>query len=145
MTTSGFGSATPSSNGPATVDYGTDWSCTDALDPNGAEVSGRLCLAQALLRRLLTPRGGLITDPDYGYEIGAYLNDDLTAAQLASIAGNVDAELRKDPRVADSRTTVSFDGQTMTVSSQVLPSAGPSFALVVSIDQVTATLLQPTS
>ena len=64
-----------------TVDLGTDISTPAALDidPSFATVSGATCLAQALARRLVTPRGTLLDDAGYGTDLRSYLNDSRTA------------------------------------------------------------------
>ena len=99
----------------------------------GATVSGLTALAQALIRRITTPRGRLLNDPNYGYDIAGELEDDVTTQQVAAIAANVDQEFLKDQRVFSSVTTVTLetDGQ-LDVSSQVQSALGP-FSLVFSL------------
>jgi phage baseplate assembly protein W len=83
----------------APVDFGTDLSCTDDLDPAMAEVSGITLLAQAIYRRLTTPRGALWEDPDYGFDVRELLSSTMTPAQIASIPGQVRTEVQKDERI----------------------------------------------
>lgn len=64
-------------------DYGTDLSCVVDLDAGLAEVTGNTLLAQALARRLITPRGGLLDDPNYGYDLTQFLNADIGPTDLA--------------------------------------------------------------
>ncbi len=115
------------------TDFGTTLSLTFDLDAMGATVSGLTALAQALIRRITTPRGRLLSDPNYGYDIAGELEDDVTTQQVNAIAANVDAEFLKDQRVFSSVTTVTLqtDGQ-LDVASQVQSALGP-FSLVFSL------------
>ena len=87
--------------------YGSDISGAADLDPDMAEVDGfsTLALAQALVRRLDTPRGSLIDDGDYGIDLRSYCNRPTAAAELIALAGQVRGELLKDDRV-DTLTVV---------------------------------------
>lgn len=115
------------------TDFGTTLSCTFDIDPMGQTVSGLTALAQALIRRITTPRGRLLSDPNYGYDIGGELEDDVTTQQVNAIGANVDAEFLKDQRVFSSVTSVTLqtDGQ-LDVASQVQSALGP-FSLVFSL------------
>lgn len=115
------------------TDFGSTLSLTFDLDPMGQTVSGLTALAQALIRRITTPRGRLLSDPNYGYDIAGELEDDVTTQQVNAIAANVDAEFLKDQRVFSSVTTVTLqtDGQ-LDVASQVQSALGP-FSLVFSL------------
>lgn len=123
-------------------DYGTTLSCVTDLDAMGRTVSGLTALAEALVRRITTPRGRLLTDPNYGYDIQGELNDDVTPAQAAQIGSNIDQEFLKDQRVFSSVTTTTLqeDG-TLDTSTVVQTGSGP-FTLVLSVSQVTVSILQ---
>jgi hypothetical protein len=136
------GALTIASPSGTPVGYGHDLSCTTDLDPSMLEVDGLQCLSQALFRRIITPRGTLIDDPNYGVDLTGYLNDDLGPADLARIGASVDAEFAKDERVFRSSTTITFLLNTLTVASVVYPSSGPSFRLVIGVGSVTAQILQ---
>lgn len=128
---------------PASLpDFGTTLSCVFDLDPMGATVSGLRTLSEAIVRRLTTPRGRLLTDPNYGYDLQGELNDDVTPQQAAAIGANVDHEVQKDQRVATSSTTATLnpDGS-LNVSISVQSAAGP-FTLVLSVSQVTVAIIQ---
>jgi len=142
LTALGFGTGTTVGSTP---NYGTDLSCVFDLDPGMVEVSGRLLLAQACVRRLITARGTLIDDLNYGFDVTQFLNDDLDPADLARIASSIDAELTKDERVFSSSTTVSLALNVLTISTQMTPSAGPTFQLTLAVNAVSVALLQPTS
>lgn len=96
----------------APVGYGTDLVCvtdvTDTLDE--VDSQSPAAIAQAIVRRLITPRGGLIDDAEYGYDLRAFVNQGVTQAELARITDSVRSEARKDDRVSDARVTVNYDG-----------------------------------
>ena len=125
------------------VDYGTDLSDVTDLTEDMAEVSGRLCMIQALARRIQTPRGTLIDDPNYGIDITDYLDADIADSSLSQVAGLVDAEFLKDERVIGSTTSVTSKNSVLTIQSQLQDGAGP-FKLVLSVDQVTIAILKVT-
>ena len=90
---------------------GTDLSGIADLTPHMGESSGRQCLAEALARRLITPRGALFYDQLYGYDVvTAEINNDITASDVPRIAANIESEFRKDERVIDAKVTVQFVG-----------------------------------
>lgn len=105
--------------------YGTDLSCITDLTEDLAEVdpNSTQAIAKALIRRLITPRGALPDDKDYGYDLRGLLNQGTTLAQLRSAGGQARSECRKDDRVSDVQVTASFTlgTSTLSVSIEVTP------------------------
>lgn len=127
------------------TDYGTDIGTVfnqfgADIDPGGVEVSGRILLGQALVRRLLTPRGRLIDDPDYGYCLTDLFSDDLGQSDLGEIQAGVDTEMLKDERVISSQTTVTFASGVLLVSTLIQDGTGP-FTLTLAVNAVSVTVL----
>lgn len=141
-------------------DYGLDLSCTfttssvimpdastrtfDGFDvtEDFATVSGRTLLAEALVRRLVTPRGTLIDDADYGTDVRRWINDDVDDRIIAgTVAAEIDAELQKDERVRRSTTTASFTNGLLTTTTSIIDASGP-FRLVLRISDVTIEVLE---
>jgi|SRR5215469_119880 len=120
--------------------FGITISCVSDIDPLGRLITGFQVLTEALLRRLSTPRGRLLDDPDYGYDLTDEINDDLTTADIAAIAGRIDAELVKDPRVVSSTTSATFINGILNTTSALVTSVGP-FTLYLAVSAVTVTLL----
>lgn len=89
---------------------GSDLSGVRDLTPQMAEVSGRQCLAEGLARRISTPRGALIDDLDYGFDVSERINDDLGPADVAAIQSGVATEWQKDERVVSAVVTAQFVG-----------------------------------
>jgi hypothetical protein len=112
---------------PTPVDpfgYGRDLSCvldlTDGMDE--VDPSSTLAIAQALVRRLVTPNGTLWDDPDYGEDIRGYLNRGTTLADLRDLEGKIRNECTKDDRVAQVVAQVRQVGTTqLDISVQVTP------------------------
>lgn len=129
---------------PSQVNYGYDIAMGPTLQdlsPDMSEIGGRTLLAQACIRRLITYRGTLIDDPNYGTDVRLYLNSDIDTRLLGQIASAVDAELEKDERVLRSRTTATFIGGILLLSVQLADQAGP-FSLTLSVTDVTVALLK---
>jgi hypothetical protein len=103
--------------------YGRDLSCTTELDPALAEVDpfSPRAVAEALVRRLTTPHGSLLDDPDYGEDITGAENRGTTAADLAGLATRIKNEVTKDDRVDTSEVRVVADSaaRTLTISLRV--------------------------
>jgi len=129
---------------PSQVNYGYDLGMGPSLqdlDPNMGEVSGRTVLIQSCIRRLITYRGTLIYDPNYGTDVRTFLNDDIDTRKLGQFGAAVDAEMRKDQRILRSNTTVSFVGGVLILSIGLVDQAGP-FSLTLSISDVSVSLLK---
>lgn len=124
------------------TDLGTDISTPGGmdLDPMMRTVTGIRALGEALLRRLITPRGTLLDDPTFGYDIRSRLNDGLTAADLAQLRALVVAECERDERVETVSAAVAIVGSALRVTLTGRSSAGP-FRLVLSVSAVTADVL----
>lgn len=120
------------------ADLGSDIAGLDDIDPTMPTVEGRRCLIQSIARRLITPRGGLWYDPDYGYDLRQYLSGITVSA--GAIASGVEAEAEKDERVEQASASVVFSGRVLTVRLAISDSQGP-FSFSLAIDQVTATIL----
>lgn len=88
--------------------YGSDISCDFDVDPLVREVDGfaMLALAQAIVRRLDTPRGSLPDDKNYGIDIRSMVNRGVTADDVRALAGQIRSEIDKDDRVDSLTVTV---------------------------------------
>ena len=122
-------------------DLGLDISTPEAmdLDPYFALVTGWEQLAQALARRITTPTGGLRDDAAYGFDVRAFLNE--LAPSVRVVAAAVREQWLADERVEDCDVSVTFDGETLSVTGAVLTSSG-TFRLVLAVSAVTVALLR---
>lgn len=128
------------------IDYGTDVSTYPDLDPLFQIISGKQVLAEALLRRYQTPRGGLWYDPDYGLDIRLWLNEsfDTDSASLDRLAASIEAEAMKDERVGAASVAVELNLATsyLTITARVQPRDAVAFELVLGVSRLTVELLR---
>ena len=127
-------------NSTLAVNYGSDLSCVSDIDPAAYEVSGRLLLGQALSRRLMTPRGRLLEDANYGFDLTQYVNSDLAPVDLAQIRAGIETECLKDERILGATANVQLINNVLIVNVILLDGVGP-FPLVLSVTAVTTTIL----
>lgn len=128
------------------ADLGTDLATpSDAdglpdLDPYFRTVTGAEGLAQALLRRLVTPRGSLIDDAAYGFDLRLRINGNLRPGDLGHLAALIEAELLADERVSRTQASVTEEASGLSVAALVVSSAGP-FRMVLAVSAVSASLV----
>jgi len=129
--------------------YGADIWCTDQLI-TGRLARGPAVVAQALYRRLITPRGTLRGGDDesaYGFDVASYVGAVGTATALAALPGLVRGELVKDARVADVAATASITTDPgglvsiVIVVDVTLADEGETFTFSVGVDAVSAQFL----
>ncbi len=93
--------------------YGTDTWCSDRYAP-GRTASRRLLVAQALYRRLITPRGTLQggeAESAYGIDLTEYIGAVDDPSLRAALPAMIRAELLKDDRVLDVSAEVTVTGE----------------------------------
>jgi hypothetical protein len=120
------------------TDFGVD--LAGILDVGSTLVltSGRRALAEALLRRLTTPRGSLFYDFDYGFDLRSFIS--APAPQPGYLEMQVRSELEKDERVESVEVEVSFISETLTVRLTVTDGSGP-FKLTLAVTNLTVEYL----
>lgn len=101
-------------------------------------VSGNRAIAEAIVRRLTTPRGRLIDDPNYGYDLTDLINDGTTPPQLAQAQKLASFEAKKDPRVIQCQVRIQLTGGVLIVTATPTTATGP-FTLVFSLSSLSAT------
>ena len=121
------------------TDYGTDLSCVSDLTPNMAETNGTHAVAEAIARRLQTPRGSLIGDANYGFALTDYVNDDVSQQDIAIISSNTQQECLKDERVSSAKAQLTFANNALVATISLVAAPGP-FTLVLSISNLTTNL-----
>lgn len=130
----------------ADLGLGTDVAVTTGLPRRRKLVSGTANFAQAIVRRLTTPRGALAVvgeDPNYGHDVRQYLHREMTRAQIAAAEQAIADEVEKDERVAAATVTLALDAQAsqLTLDITVETADGP-FTLILSISDITVEILQ---
>lgn len=129
---------------PNQLGFGLDLSCVQDLDPHMTVTQGNRLVAEAIARRLLTPKGGLIDDPNYGFDLVGAINSDISQADLGRIAAGINQEAQKDQRVFQANTQVTNVGTgpllNLNITIALQTQQGP-FTLVLTADQVTVSIL----
>ena len=121
-----------------TFPLGSDFSCEEDLDANLTPVSGRLGLAQSVLRRYISPTGSLFYDSDYGDDIRRYVNNVGPTEMRASAAAEGEAE--KDERVDRADVDATKSGSALELKVVLTDGDGP-FELTIGVDELSASLL----
>jgi phage baseplate assembly protein W len=113
---------------------------TDLARTSFSLAAGVRNIGNALARRLITPRGGLLYDPDYGTDVRAYVNAGFTASQVAKLASEIQAEVAKDPRIQGADVDLKIAGAAMTITILAELAQGP-FEMVFRSNGLTVDLL----
>jgi phage baseplate assembly protein W len=127
----------------APVDFGTEVSCISDFAADGRTVTGNAVVGEAIARRLSTPRGRLIDDPNYGFDLTAYVFDDMTARDIAALCAGATAEALKDERVQDAAVQAVLAKGLLTVTVSITTALGP-FRLVLAVTAVSFAVLSVT-
>jgi hypothetical protein len=125
------------------VESGVDIDCIIDVGRSLTLARGLRNLGNALARRLVTPRGGLFYDPNYGLDVRAFVNAGFTAQQLAQVQADIAAEVSKDERVENPQVTVVSNVQTGSMAITIVCelAEGP-FQFLVSVNALTVELLR---
>jgi hypothetical protein len=123
-------------------DFGTDLSALPDLDPTFTTRSGSSVLAEAVARRLQTPRGGLFYAPEYGLDVREALNEAWDPRALERWRAAIERECEADERVERASASLAFDPrqQTLRLSIQIDAAHG-QFQLVLAITALSVDLL----
>jgi phage baseplate assembly protein W len=120
---------------PNVVNLGTCWGTPSGQDLSMPSymASGNQCVAEAVLRRWSTDPGGLIDDPNYGYNLTNLLSADLSPTDIAYAQQQASAQAELDERVLRCVCTITLtaDGL-LTVNATITTANGP-FRLVVAV------------
>lgn len=128
--------------GPGGADLGSDISTFPDLDTTFSLISGRRVLAEAVARRLITPKGALWKHPSYGCDLRRYLNAVMTTQRLSQVKQEAEAQAEEDERVLACESTVKFDdaSKTLLIRIGLTDSLGP-FTFTAGISQLGLTML----
>lgn len=123
-------------------DYGTDVLVFPGMDPDLNLSSGGRVLAEAIARRLTTPRGSLPFHEEYGLDVRSYLNETMTSDALYRLKTAIERECEADERVESASVALTFTpaAHRLAVRIELVTAQGP-FRFTLSVSQVTVELL----
>lgn len=129
------------------ADYGTDIATIAPdgsidLDPYFRVVSGSTVVSHAIVKRLVTPPGGLLDDEDYGYDLRALVHGSTSKPELDSAVAEIEAQCLADERVSDATITLSASGGVLTCRVQVVLVDGQTLRLVLAVSAVSVEVLE---
>jgi len=131
------------------VGYGLDTWCLDHLQP-GRYARGSTLVAQALYRRLITPRGTLRGGDEesaYGFDVSGYVGAIGYQSALQAIPGLVRGELLKDDRLSEVEVKATFTEETNALIGILLDvrvtlaDEDETFSLTLAVTDVNTTIL----
>ncbi len=126
---------------PFGVDLSTFVNGKPDLDPSFEPISSPTrVLSEALARRLITRRGTIKEDPDFGTDVREWCQARMSNLRLAQLRAAVEAECLKDERVRTVTATVTFMGGRIRI---VVAGEGDpgNFTLTLLADNLTVDLL----
>jgi hypothetical protein len=93
---------------PDVLFYGTDLACVLDVTPTLDEVDPQstVAIGEALVRRLITPRGRVLDDGTYGFDLRGQLNHGVTQPGLTRLQSSIRVECLKDDRIDDATVSV---------------------------------------
>lgn len=118
---------------PTPGPLGGDIAGVRTLDLSLSIISGRHALAQAILRRLTTPRGGLVGDPTYGYDL---LNAVGATETASSVESRTLEQVVAEEEVEEAKVAATFKDGLLRVFIHVVDGGGP-FDLTVTATDLT--------
>lgn len=129
------------------TNYGRDLSCTTALDTAMREVSGDELMRQVILRRLITPKGSLLSDPNaITLDVRRYMSKDVDERELMAMRGAIHAAILDDERILSVKVSMGYDAgqRTATIGVKAIGARGP-FSLTLAVSDVSVTVLRDAS
>lgn len=114
------------------AEFGFDISTFPDLDPRFRLISGPRVVVEAIARRLTTPRGSLLSDSDYGWDVRQLLLAEGDAKSDARALADIQAQAQADERVLSARVTLDRVGESLSITVRFTTQEGP-FAFVLSV------------
>lgn len=127
-----------------TTDYGIDLSAVGDLPAGDEFVTGEECAAQQVIRRTLTPDGGLAdigeTESYTSVDVRESFGRRMSAAEIRNLELTAAAGVNEEPFVDFARVTVTVAGGRLSTAIYAEGDEGP-FSTVVHVDEAGAVLV----
>jgi len=115
---------------------GTDIMCEEDLDPHLQLSGGVRNVGWALAWRILTDRGSLFYETNYGLGLVRFCHDEVTRHTLSIVKSGIQFESRKDDRILSTKASVRWNTETRHLETTVVcESAVSPFRLVVDVSK----------
>ena len=119
----------------------------DDLDPSAAPATGIVPLIQDVYHLLITERGTLPTDPEFGFGLSDLTLSGFSPDDLPSLADQIETTLSEDDRIATASVTLETSGSSVAIRVIVTTATEPptGFNLVGTIGNLKAEILTDTA
>lgn len=129
------------------ADYGTDISTITAsgavdLDEYFRVVSGTDAVLHAIVKRLVTPYGGLLDEVDYGFDLLGLVNGSTSQRELNAAVAQIEAQCLQDERVSDATVEMSVTDGICKVKILCTLTDDQTFSLVLGVSSVSIDVLE---
>ena len=123
------------------TNFGQDSSCVNDVGLFDLQITDPVVLvAQRILRRLTTPRGGLAAigdDPNFGWDVRQLINAQLSPSSISNYQQQISAECMKEECISSAPVTITNSGGTVSISISLTSALGP-FTLTLPVQNLTA-------
>jgi len=123
------------------TNFGQDSSCVSDVGLFDLQITDPIILvAQRILRRLTTPRGGLASvgdDPNFGWDVRQLINARLAPSDITNYQQQITAECMKEETISSATVTITYSAGTASISISLVSAAGP-FSLTLPVQDLTA-------
>jgi hypothetical protein len=115
----------------------------DDIDPSSAIASGLMPLIQDVYHLIITERGTLPTDAEFGFGLSDLILSALDPDQLPALADQIETTLSEDDRIAQATVQFRADGDVVSMVVRVVAATTPrtGFELVGTVGALKATIL----
>lgn len=129
------------------MDYGSDISTITSsgavdLDEYFRLVSGADAVLHALVKRLVTPYGGLLDEEDYGFDLRGLVNGSSSQREMNAAVAQIEAQCLQDERVSDATVEMSVSGGVCSVKILCTLTDDQTLSLVLGISAVSIDVLE---
>lgn len=123
--------------------FGTCMNVFDDLDPTGQMATGLTVFVNDVYHLIITERGTVATDPDFGFGVTEELLSGLLDGDITALADDIEAAILDDDRSADATVTITNQDNVLVMDAYVVAATEPptGFRLVGPLSDLRAEIL----
>lgn len=123
--------------------FGVCMKVLDDLDPSASLATGLTPLIQDVYHLIITERGTLPTNPEFGFGLSELTLSGFGPEELPVMADQIETTLSEDDRIASSTVEMVVENDTVVMSVNVIAATDPptGFRLVGSLGDMKAEIL----